>query len=46
MAALDERELADEGTYAASAGEIWCRWFKALLADADAEESFENNPPS
>jgi hypothetical protein len=42
MAALDERELADEGTYAASAGEIWCRWFKALLTDADAEERFGN----
>jgi hypothetical protein len=42
MAALDERELADEGTYAASSGEVWCRWFKALLTDADAEESFEN----
>jgi|ERR1700722_5671373 hypothetical protein len=41
MAALDERELADEGTYAASAGEVWCRWFKALLTDADAEETFE-----
>jgi hypothetical protein len=42
MAALDEREVADEGTYAASAGEVWCRWFKALLTDADAEETFEN----
>ena len=41
MAALDGRELADEGTYAASAGEVWCRWFKALLTDADAEETFE-----
>ena len=41
MAALDEREVADEGTYAASAGEVWCRWFKALLTDADAEETFE-----
>ena len=41
MAALDERELADGGTYAASAGELWCRWFKALLTDADAEETFE-----
>jgi hypothetical protein len=42
MAALDERELADEETYAASAGEVWCRWFKALLTDADAEETFGN----
>jgi hypothetical protein len=41
MAALDERARADEGTYAASAGEVWCRWFKALLTDADAEETFE-----
>jgi hypothetical protein len=31
----------DEGTYAASAGEVWCRWFKALLTDAHAEETFE-----
>jgi hypothetical protein len=46
MAALDERELADEGTYAASSGEVWCRWFKALLTDADAEERFENYLPS
>ena len=43
MAALDERELADDGTYAASVGEIWCRWFKALLTDVDAEETFENS---
>jgi hypothetical protein len=42
MAALDERELADEGTYAASAGEVWCHWFKELLTDADAEETFEH----
>jgi hypothetical protein len=42
MAALDERELADDGTYVTSAGEVWCRWFKALLTDADAEETFEN----
>jgi hypothetical protein len=41
MAALDERELADEGTFAASAGEVWCRWFKALLTDADAEGTFK-----
>jgi hypothetical protein len=41
MAALDERELTDEGTYAASAGEVWCRWFKALLTDPDAKETFE-----
>jgi hypothetical protein len=41
MAALDGRELADEGTYAASAGEVWSRWFKALLTDADARETFE-----
>jgi hypothetical protein len=41
MAALDQRQLADEGTYAASAGEGWCRWFKALLTDADAKETFE-----
>jgi hypothetical protein len=41
IAALDERERKDEGTYAASAGEVWCRWFKALLTDADAEETFE-----
>ena len=37
MAAFDGRELADEGTYAASAGEVWCSWFRALLTDADAE---------
>jgi hypothetical protein len=42
MAALDERDLAHKDTYAASAGEVWCRWFKALLTDADAEETFEN----
>jgi hypothetical protein len=42
MAALDERELAHEDTYAASAGEVWCHWFKELLTDADAEETFEN----
>ena len=41
MAALDGRELADEGTYAASAGEVWSRWFKALLTDADAEGTIE-----
>jgi hypothetical protein len=41
MAALDERARADEGIYAASAGEVWCRWFTALLTDADAEETFE-----
>jgi hypothetical protein len=41
MAALDERERTHEGTYAASAGEVWCRWFKVLLTDADAEETFE-----
>jgi hypothetical protein len=45
MAALDDRELADEDTYAASAGEVWCRWFEALLTDADAEGTFENLPP-
>ena len=41
MAALDERERTHEGTYAASAGEVWCRWFKELLTDADTEETFE-----
>jgi hypothetical protein len=41
MAVLDERARADEDTYAASAGEVWCRWFKVLLTDADAEETFE-----
>jgi hypothetical protein len=41
MAAFDGRELAGEGTYAASAGEVWCSWFRELLTDPHAEETFE-----
>ena len=41
IAALDDRELAGGRNYASAAGEVWCRWFKALLTDADAEETFE-----
>lgn len=31
---------------AAQAGELWCRWFKALLDDPDAAEPFEENRTS
>jgi hypothetical protein len=41
IAALDHRELAGGRNYAAGAGEVWCRWFKTLLTDADAQETFE-----
>ena len=42
IAALDDRELADgRNDAAASAGEVWCRWFETLLTDAEAEVTFE-----
>jgi hypothetical protein len=31
---------------AAQAGELWCRWFKALLDDPDAAEPFHESPTS
>jgi hypothetical protein len=39
MAALDNRQGRNPA--AENAGEAWCRWFKLLLADAEAEVEFD-----
>jgi len=42
IAALDGRQFANgRNDAAANAGEVWCRWFKLLLTDAEAEVTFE-----
>jgi hypothetical protein len=43
IAALDRRSSPGEHNDAAArAGDIWCRWFEALLVNAEAEATFEN----
>jgi hypothetical protein len=47
IAALDRREFpAGRNHLAARAGELWCRWFEALLANAEAEAPFERDGPA
>jgi hypothetical protein len=42
IAALDRRSFpGGHNDVAARAGELWCRWFEALLTDAEAEAIFE-----
>jgi hypothetical protein len=42
IAAVDRRRSpAGRNHLAARAGELWCRWFEALLANAEAEAPFE-----
>jgi hypothetical protein len=42
MAALDNRDFADgPSDVAANAGDAWCRWYKSLLSDAEAEIAFD-----
>ena len=42
IAALDRRNFpAGHSDASTRAGEIWCRWFEALLMNADAEAIFE-----
>jgi len=42
IAAVDRRTFPGEyNDAAARAGDIWCRWFEALLENADAEAIFE-----
>jgi hypothetical protein len=42
IAALDRRIfLGGHNDVAARTGELWCRWFEALLTNADAEAIFE-----
>ena len=46
IAALDGRQFANgRDDAAANAGEAWCRWFKLLLTDAEAEVTFERTRP-
>jgi len=45
VAAFDRRQFPGERNYAAAhAGELWSRWFEALLTDADAKVTFEQSP--
>ena len=45
VAALDGRQLLGGRNHTtAHAGELWSRWFEALLTDADAEATFERSP--
>jgi hypothetical protein len=47
IAALDRRQFpAGRNHLAARAGELWCRWFEALLANAEAEAPFERDGPA
>jgi hypothetical protein len=43
MAALDDRQGRNHT--AEDAGEAWCRWFRHLLADAEAEVTFDRIDP-
>ena len=46
VAALDVRQFPDGRNHiAAHAGELWSRWFEALLTDAEAEATFEREGP-
>src|SRR6185369_701615 len=43
IAAVDRRSFPDEHNDAAArAADIWCRWFEALLVNAEAEAIFES----
>ncbi len=45
VAAFDGRQFSGERNHAAAhAGELWSRWFEALLTDADAKVAFEQSP--
>ncbi len=47
IAALDRRRFPSGRNHlAARAGELWCRWFEALLANAEAEAPFEREGPA
>jgi hypothetical protein len=42
IAALDRRSFPGQhNNAAAQAGEVWCRWFEALMTNAEAEAIFE-----
>jgi hypothetical protein len=42
IAALDRRSFpGGHNDVAARTGELWCRWFEALLTNAEAEAIFE-----
>jgi hypothetical protein len=46
IAAVDRRRFpAGRNHLAARAGELWCRWFEALFANADAEAPFKREGP-
>jgi hypothetical protein len=46
IAAVDRRGFPGEHNDAAArAGDIWCRWFEALLVNAEAEAIFESESP-
>jgi hypothetical protein len=46
IAAVDSRRFpAGRNHLAARAGELWCRWFEALFANAEAEAPFEREGP-
>jgi len=46
IAALDRRSFPGQHNDAAArAGDIWCRWFEALLVNAEAEVIFESESP-
>ncbi len=45
VAALDGRQFPGGRNHAAAhTGELWSRWFEALLVDADAKVTFEQSP--
>jgi hypothetical protein len=47
IAALDRRRFpAGRNHLAARAAELWCRWFEALLVNAEAEAPFEREGPA
>jgi len=47
VAAFDRRQSPGERNHAAAhAGELWSRWFEALLTDPDAKVTFEQSPDS
>jgi hypothetical protein len=44
FAELDDRDFAEGGNNVADdAGNVWCCWFESLLADAEAEATFDSN---
>ena len=46
IAAVDSRRFpAGRNHLAARAGELWCRWFETLFANAEAEAPFEREGP-